>query len=119
MTSPYLERPRRELRAALQDRGMAPEDVGLSDESRDSGSPAAAPRRTGGGHRRLTLAIAVLAVGGLGAAIAAGILMPPVETAQEPDPGMVTDIAPAAAPHGDIPEGLKGLPPEEALRPAE
>lgn len=120
MTSPYLDRPRRELRKALSDRGMAPEDIGMPPGSPESDGPSPGPRAgKGAGWRRLTLAFALLAVGGIGAAIAAGILMPPVETVYEPDPGTVSDIAPAAGPSGQVPENLRGIPPEEALKPVE
>lgn len=120
MTSPYLEKPRRELRQALRDRGMAEDGFDAGDAA-DGRDPSGAPARRRGPRHRLTLTIAVLAIGGMGAALAAGLLMPRVEVAQEPDPGTVSDIAPAAGGmgEGNLPKSLRGLPPDEALKPVE
>src|SRR3546814_18700561 len=65
MTSPYLDRPLRPLRSALQDRGMSPEAVGL--EALPTVAPRGAAmesRPKGRGMRRRYLVV--------GAGIAAG-----------------------------------------------
>ena len=39
MTSPYLDRPRRNILQALEDRGMSPDDIGWRHDAGDSPSP--------------------------------------------------------------------------------
>ena len=102
MTSPYLERPRRELGQALKDCGMNRSDFGFHPQnakqhSRTPTNPwpqTSFPGRTQ--SRSSIWAIAACAILIASAAVLVATTLPSQQVAQEPNAEDVIDIAPAA-----------------------
>ncbi|NMM45562.1 hypothetical protein HH303_13790 [Rhodospirillaceae bacterium KN72] len=104
MTSPYLNRPRRELKDALQDRGLDGAWLDarqkLADASTASPTLATVPARRS--RRRVSRVAVVVGIAFLLGMMALGTTTlfdtAPTEVASEPEIENLMDIAPAAGP---------------------
>lgn len=101
MTSPYLERPRRELGQALKDCGLNRSDFGFHPQnakhhSRQSNAwtPSGVSNKANAGSTKWILAAFAFLL--VSAAVVVATTTPSQQVAQEPNPEDVINIAPAA-----------------------